>query len=178
MGFPDAMTTTAYTGRTTMHNGIKMRSRLEAAFAAALDRGRVHWQYEPCAYQAPDGAQYLPDFRVRISIYHDVLAAAPTDANVYIEVKPTSLAMCEVSNSKVMRAIWHSEPDALLLAAAPADLAGALLTAPSGITHPMSWGSCRRCERLHLLTRGLQKCCGTLILRIDQLLPSDYSKAT
>jgi len=40
-----------------------MRSRLEADYAAYLDREQADWEYEPECYASPDG-QWLPDFRV------------------------------------------------------------------------------------------------------------------
>lgn len=48
--------------RPTVYNGIPMRSRMEAAFAAWLDdQDGVKWEYEPYALAGP-GGQYLPDF--------------------------------------------------------------------------------------------------------------------
>jgi hypothetical protein len=50
--------------RPTVYEGIKMRSRLEAAFAQWLDANNpVGWEYEPSAYGSVSG-QYLPDFVV------------------------------------------------------------------------------------------------------------------
>jgi hypothetical protein len=52
--------------RPTIYRGIRMRSRLEAAFAQELDNdGLVEdWTYEPYAFASPEG-QYLPDFIVQ-----------------------------------------------------------------------------------------------------------------
>lgn len=49
--------------RPTTYNGIPMRSRLEASWAAALDAEGWEWIYEPRAYASPAG-QYLPDFEI------------------------------------------------------------------------------------------------------------------
>ena len=51
--------------RTTFYNGIRMRSRLEAAYAQHLDQSEwiESWEYEPSAFASETG-QYLPDFRV------------------------------------------------------------------------------------------------------------------
>lgn len=50
-------------GRWTTYKGVKMRSRLEASFAAHLDSLDVTWAYEPRCY-ADETGQYLPDFQV------------------------------------------------------------------------------------------------------------------
>lgn len=53
----------ALRARATTYNGIEMRSRLEAGFAAWLDSKGCDWTYEPRCYASPAG-QYLPDFEV------------------------------------------------------------------------------------------------------------------
>lgn len=63
--------------RPTSYNGIRMRSRTEARFAAYLDRQGVPWTYEPEAFASREG-QYLPDFVV----------AAGDAPPIVIEVKP------------------------------------------------------------------------------------------
>lgn len=54
---------TEYTARPTTYAGIQMRSRLEAGFAAMLDKEGVPWEFEPECFAGPTG-QYLPDFRI------------------------------------------------------------------------------------------------------------------
>jgi len=49
--------------RPTTYKGIKMRSRLEAGYAAYLDHSRVAWEYEPECFGDELG-QYLPDFQL------------------------------------------------------------------------------------------------------------------
>jgi len=71
---------TTIQARPTTYNGIQMRSRLEARYAAALDRMHLVWEYEPRAFASEDG-QYLPDFCV-------IEGPKPGDIT-YIEVKPT-----------------------------------------------------------------------------------------
>lgn len=72
----------ALRARPTVYRGTLMRSRLEATFAANLDRYALSWQYEPCAYADATG-QYLPDFEVQ----HDGF-------RWFVEVKPLpSLAL-------------------------------------------------------------------------------------
>lgn len=63
--------------RPTVYNGIKMRSRLEAHYAAYLDANNHPWQYEPECFATETG-QYLPDFAI----------TDQTEAVAYIEVKP------------------------------------------------------------------------------------------
>lgn len=53
-----------YQARPTLYKGVRMRSRLEALYAAWLDNHQLDkWTYEPMAFGSPDG-QYLPDFFV------------------------------------------------------------------------------------------------------------------
>jgi hypothetical protein len=110
--------------RRTIYNGIPMRSRLEARYAAWLDRQHIHWDYEPNAFASPDG-QYLPDFRL-----HDIgiLAGRRT---VYVEVKPGPEHFSRAVIDQTL-IIFDSEPDACLLleaaGAAPQLWFGAELT--------------------------------------------------
>lgn len=89
------------TGRETMYEGIKMRSRLEAGWAAYLDGLELPWVYEPMCFANRDG-QYLPDFRV-------------TDGGsaIYLEVKGV-LADHEEARRR-MEIVWDSEPAARLV---------------------------------------------------------------
>jgi len=88
--------------RPTTYKGIRMRSRLEAGYAAHLDAltwlDRSTWEYEPRAFANQDG-QYLPDFVV--------------NGNRFIEVKPDS----ETNLDGVLRRmhiIRDTHPDAVL----------------------------------------------------------------
>lgn len=93
-------------GRATTYKGIRMRSRLEATFAAWLDDAQVEWVYEPNCF-ADSAGQYLPDFRTTAD-----------GANYYTEVKPptadTSAALLK------MHIIRASEPEASLIVVVPA----------------------------------------------------------
>lgn len=92
----------AIPARPTTYNGVEMRSRLEARFAAMLDANRVPWTYEPRAFANQHG-QYLPDFRV-----HD---------NIYIEVRPNvERGMLAFDRMPI---IWDSEPEAILAIVMP-----------------------------------------------------------
>ncbi len=62
------MSSYRYKARPTIYNGIQMRSRLEARYAAHLDAKRATWEYEPSCFASPKG-QYLPDFLINGSIY-------------------------------------------------------------------------------------------------------------
>lgn len=72
--------------RPTIYNGIQMRSRTEAYFAALLDGKGGAWLYEPQVF-ANRNRQYLPDFHARIET--SPLDSAPQDFEAYFEVKPT-----------------------------------------------------------------------------------------
>ena len=73
-------------GRPTFYEGVRMRSRLEAGFAAWCDQVGFSWQYEPAAFASQVG-QYLPDFALK-----DVHCAWRDEAvTVYVEVKPESV---------------------------------------------------------------------------------------
>lgn len=63
--------------RETVYKGIKMRSRLEAAWAEQFDALGWQWEYEPICLAGEQG-QYLPDFAVRVG---------PRSPISYFEVK-------------------------------------------------------------------------------------------
>ena len=97
--------------RPTVYKGIRMRSRLEADYAAALDRDGEKWEYEPECFAGPDG-QWLPDFRVGSD-------------RAYTEIKPAYLMAYDGSTvfdtydrvDKILRQMtvaWLSEPQATL----------------------------------------------------------------
>lgn len=65
--------------RPTLYKGIQMRSRLEADYAATLDRDGYPWEYEPTCFAGEDG-QWLPDFGIA---HHDM--------HTYVELKPAYL---------------------------------------------------------------------------------------
>jgi len=100
-----------FPARTTIYNGIKMRSRIEARFAAYLDRLGVSWQYEPEAFASREG-QYLPDFVV----------SAGNAPPIVIEVKPWTarddpdgfLVTVEATMER-MEIVRASIPDAVLI---------------------------------------------------------------
>lgn len=69
--------------RKTVYKGVEMRSRLEAGYAAWLDRWKFEWEYEPCVFAGEHG-QYLPDFRLR----GVMLSWSDRPVTVYVEVKP------------------------------------------------------------------------------------------
>lgn len=90
--------------RPTLYRGIRMRSRLEADFAAFLDRAEAEWEYEPECFAGPHG-QWLPDFR----------ATLPGGPPTYFEVKPESLSPDQVDPVLERMAIaWLTEPAATL----------------------------------------------------------------
>lgn len=93
--------------RPTTYRGVKMRSRLEAGFAAWMDKNGIPWLYEPQCFAGSDG-QYLPDFKL------DVLS----EGIVYLEVKPTTEAALDSLRYR-MNIIWESDPKAILAAVAP-----------------------------------------------------------
>ena len=100
---------TRFKARPTTYNGIEMRSRLEAKYAAWLDRVNIRWTYEPKCY-ASEAGQYLPDFEL-----HGVHLLG-VERTVFVEVKPTVAAVggkatalnwCEI--------LWATHPGAFLL---------------------------------------------------------------
>ncbi len=64
-----------------------MRSRLEAGFAAWLDRQQLEWKYEPDCYADEEYGQWLPDFAVEIET--DIGASIQGFRTVLIDVKPS-----------------------------------------------------------------------------------------
>lgn len=86
--------------RPTTYRGIRMRSRLEAAYAASL-HGLATWEYEPECF-ADETGQYLPDFRVWWG----------TEDFTYVEIKPTPQQVGPAARR--MDIILASHPDACL----------------------------------------------------------------
>lgn len=87
--------------RPTVYKGKRMRSRLEATWAAFFDRHQMGWKYEPRAFASELG-QYLPDFYV-----------VGSEGGAYVEVKgvlPDAAAV-----RRRMEIIYHSDPNAQLL---------------------------------------------------------------
>lgn len=97
--------------RTTVYRGVRMRSRLEAGFAAWLDERWMPWEYEPCAFGGRDG-QYLPDFRVD----GVVCSWLPSPQRIYVEVKPESWEHDQALVRR-MQIVRESEPEAVLVIA-------------------------------------------------------------
>lgn len=110
---PAAQTT--WQARPTVYRGIRMRSRLEARWAAYWDLEdeavqealgqRCLWRYEPICF-AGRGGQYLPDFELQ---YFDLLGN-PKSTRQYQEVKPVLKDPLPVMQQ--MEVIWESEPRA------------------------------------------------------------------
>lgn len=109
---------TEFKARPTVYKGTQMRSRLEAGYAAWLDKNGFRWEYEPCAFATEDG-QYLPDFRL-----HEVRLLSPPvgTRTVYVEVKHESYDWGTADADRLLRSmcvILHSEPDAILITVQP-----------------------------------------------------------
>lgn len=100
----DAQSTHGVKARPTVYRGIRMRSRLEANYAARLDGIGLKWDYEPMCF-ADEAGQYLPDFAI----------TATDGRHFYIEVKPTERLAREWINGPMQR-IWSSDPAAVLVA--------------------------------------------------------------
>lgn len=113
--------------RPTTYNGVEMRSRLEARYAAWLDKNRLSWSYEPRAFAGAAG-QYLPDFQLEGVI---ILGAPQT---VYVDVKPTDQ---DVTLGLVgrMSVIWDSDPIAWLAVEVPGS--NPILITPPAFGHTM-----------------------------------------
>lgn len=127
--------------RPTTYNGVKMRSRLEARFAAWMDSQSWEWVYEPECF-ASDQGQYLPDF--------EVLAPTPQvwmddgikdwGGRLFIEVKPT-LAHHRGTLNKNAQIIEACLPTALLVGMGHSDPEGAFAAylgwVSQGLTVPL-----------------------------------------
>jgi hypothetical protein len=110
---------TVIAARKTSYRGVLMRSRLEADYAAHLDRRGYEWEYEPIVFAGPAG-QWLPDFRYRARGESE----SPT---WYVEVKPVSHLDCQPGENywarieridellSRMAMTWLSEPDAIVV---------------------------------------------------------------
>lgn len=145
-----------YYGRPTRYKGVRMRSRLEAATAAAFDRHEIPWEYEPEALQGADG-QYLPDFTIIV----DVVSAKPmndpafpglhenywiTDQLVYVEIKPTRQKQLDVLRAGLLAPVF--EIDALAMVLVPTS--GSVIFAAEGVRGGRMGGThcCLNCGAL------------------------------
>lgn len=96
--------------RPTTYNGIAMRSRLEARYAAWLDARKYRWEYEPMCF-ANEHGQYLPDF-----VIHDVTFLTPKLVDVYVEVKPIAMSNDRLDDLiRRQEAIWATHPHAVIV---------------------------------------------------------------
>jgi len=91
-----------------------MRSRLEATFAAGLDKLGIVWQYEPRCF-ADETGQYLPDFEIALG----------DKTQCFIEVKPAFPSAFHMVWQR-MEIILASLPSATLALVSP-DLGSKLL---------------------------------------------------
>lgn len=71
----------------TIYNGYKFRSRLEAKWAVYFDALRIKYEYEPEGYVFNDGTCYLPDFYL-------------PQMEAYFEVKPHSISEKDACEAK------------------------------------------------------------------------------
>lgn len=101
----------AIKARPTTYNGVKMRSRLEARFAAGLDKLGIEWKYEPECF-ADESGQYLPDFWLGLNGVYEARSLT------YVEVKPIADNVAE--DCRIMERILSSVPTATLVWASPA----------------------------------------------------------
>lgn len=131
-------------GRPTVYKGIKMRSRLEASFASALDSlNGVTWTYEPQCFADATG-QYLPDFLVD-----------HRDGDLdYMEVKPPTADTGEALRK--MHVIRSSEPSANLY-----------VVVPTGIYPNQRWTIAGKCDD----TRRCAHCSNTEFID-ERIIPS------
>lgn len=120
--------------RPTIYKGIRMRSRLEASFAAYLDTTFIkenpdketHWKYEPQCFADHTG-QYLPDFVVTAFLKDG--RRAPDH---YFEVKPPSADLDEAMRK--MHLVRSADPSAYLF-----------VTTPIGFYPDFEWSRWPRC---------------------------------
>jgi hypothetical protein len=100
--------------RPTLYKGIRMRSRLEAQYAALLDDYGVNWEYEPECFAGPEG-QWLPDFRRESAHGPEYIELKPLylfNADNYPRVDDRNNWVDEILTR--MAVAWHSEPKACL----------------------------------------------------------------
>lgn len=138
--------------RPTTYEGIRMRSRAEAHFAAFLDRVGIDWEYEPEAFASAAG-QYLPDFGLR---------QGPHAPVVWVDVKGPLPTRSEADHLLArMAVIWATDPGAALVMAPAACTWRTVLVALNGAGSP-AWfegffGICGACHRAGL---GLRRSSG------------------
>jgi ribosomal protein S27AE len=81
----------------TSYSGYLFRSRLEARWGVWFGAVGLQWEYEPEGFALPDGARYLPDFRVY----------TPQRASCWYEIKPATVK--EDAKFSAFRAALYDE---------------------------------------------------------------------
>lgn len=103
--------------RPTVYDGVLMRSRLEAGFAAWADSMGLGPLYEPQAFATSEG-QYLPDFLIRCVAVEGVTRTDDLDSLVWVEVKPYEPTGRYGDELRARMEIIHASlPDAVLAVA-------------------------------------------------------------
>lgn len=111
---------TSIPARPTTYKGERMRSRLEAGFAAWLDSERISWEYEPECFASEQG-QYLPDFRL-VDVPGDY-GSNGDRGPFYVEIKPAMAGAQVITDAcRRMEVVWASHPNATLAVMGPHDL--------------------------------------------------------
>ncbi len=84
---------------TTVYNGYKFRSRLEARWAVFFDAMGIDYDYEPEGYDLGDAGWYLPDFWLPIK---DTNHPHYPNAGYFIEIKPVQPSAEEIVKCKAL----------------------------------------------------------------------------
>jgi hypothetical protein len=92
----------------TSYKGHRFRSRLEARWAVFFDALGFRWEYEVEGYELPNGARYLPDFKL----------ITPQGNYRWVEIKPSDVT-ADPKFSTFARAVGQTGIEAMLVSGSP-----------------------------------------------------------
>lgn len=140
---------TEYTGPkaiTTVYNGFRFRSRLEARWAVFLDQLGIKYEYEPEGFVLGDGSTYLPDFRL-------------TEFGCWLEIKPRVAEPDSDAWNKAKRLAEAAGANVYIVSGAPNIKGGESLQkfGPDmeyldGEPEDAGWDQCPLCRRFQPVT--------------------------
>lgn len=129
----------------TSYRGHRFRLRLEARWAVFFDALELSWEYELEGFELPEGACYLPDFRVR----------TPQDSYRWVEIKP-SIVTSDSKFESFCKALETSDETATLVSGSPLDWLhrGYSFCPRCGVAHPAPLDNAIYCWPCDMETPG------------------------
>jgi hypothetical protein len=141
------------TPRRRWYRGVHFRSTLEADWAATLDSLGITWQYEPEAYQTPEGV-YSPDFWIPAQKVWLEVKGPHGDRTDKAEAFANLLAVAHEQYCNTMDLSWNgryslpnlSSDHAVLVYGLPSEGGMAIVRPASCFSTVAAFARCPRCH--------------------------------